>query len=122
MLFRSRSDGTDGSISLDYLDHSGLWLHQHPNDGYGDEFGGLFSGHDYFSPMVREAVSDFREKNIVISGGYGLNVIANTYYQEKFPDLNIYVDPICHDGGLSIGAARYISQQYAKEEDIKYEN
>ena len=25
--------------------------------------GGLFSGHDYFSPMVREAVAEFREKN-----------------------------------------------------------
>ena len=35
--------GTDGSISLDYLDHNGLWLHQHPNDGYGDEFGGFGS-------------------------------------------------------------------------------
>ena len=71
--------------------------------------------------FIEKAVDMTGEKNIVISGGYGLNVIANTYYQEKFPDLNIYVDPICHDGGLSIGAARYISQQYAKEEDIKYE-
>ena len=33
--------GTDGSISLDYLEHKGLWLHRHPNDGYGEEFGGF---------------------------------------------------------------------------------
>jgi predicted dehydrogenase len=24
--------GTDGSISLDYLEHKGLWLHRHPNN------------------------------------------------------------------------------------------
>jgi len=33
--------GTDASISLDYLDHSGLWLHRHLNDGHGEEFGGF---------------------------------------------------------------------------------
>ena len=35
--------GTDASISLDYLDHSGLWLHRHRNDGHGKEFGGFGS-------------------------------------------------------------------------------
>ncbi len=33
--------GTDASISLDYLDHSGLWIHSHPNDGHGQQFGGF---------------------------------------------------------------------------------
>ena len=33
--------GTDASISLDYLDHSGLWVHSHPNDSHGQEFGGF---------------------------------------------------------------------------------
>tara|TARA_B100001113_G_C21099548_1_gene618133 strand:+ start:651 stop:1718 length:1068 start_codon:yes stop_codon:yes gene_type:complete len=35
--------GTDGSISLDYLEHKGLWLHHHPNDGHGEDFGGFGS-------------------------------------------------------------------------------
>ena len=35
--------GTDGSISLDYLEHHGLWLHRHPNDAHGEEFGGFGS-------------------------------------------------------------------------------
>ena len=70
---------------------------------------------------IEKAVDMTGEKNIVISGGYGLNVIANTYYQEKFPDLNIYIDPICHDGGLSIGAAKFLSHQFAKTTDITYE-
>jgi UDP-N-acetylglucosamine 3-dehydrogenase len=35
--------GTDGSISLDYLEHKGLWLHHHPNDAHGEEYGGFGS-------------------------------------------------------------------------------
>ena len=70
---------------------------------------------------IERAVDMTGEKNIVISGGYGLNVIANTYYQEKFPDLNIYIDPICHDGGLAIGAAKYLSHKFSQTTDTTYE-
>jgi len=35
--------GHDASISIDYLDHSGLWLHNHQGDAYGKEFGGFDS-------------------------------------------------------------------------------
>tara|TARA_E500000331_G_scaffold199206_1_gene191355 strand:- start:51 stop:1841 length:1791 start_codon:yes stop_codon:yes gene_type:complete len=70
---------------------------------------------------IEKAVDMTGEKNIVISGGYGLNVISNTYYKEKFPNLNIYVDPICHDGGLAIGAAKYVAIELAKRDDITYE-
>ena len=59
------------------------------------------------------------EKNIVISGGYGLNVIANYYYKERFPELNIYVDPISHDGGTAIGYAKHFSYEYMKENEIE---
>ena len=71
--------------------------------------------------FIEKAVDMTGEKNIVISGGYGLNVISNAYYQEKFPDLNIYIDPICHDGGLPIGAAKFLSHQFAKEKGITLE-
>jgi len=48
------------------------------------------------------------ETNIVICGGYGLNCVANYKYLEKFPNLNIYCEPISHDGGTSIGAAKLV--------------
>ena len=48
------------------------------------------------------------EKNICISGGYGLNCVANYKYWERFPDLNIYCEPISHDGGTAIGGAYHI--------------
>ena len=60
------------------------------------------------------------QDNVVISGGYGLNVIANYYLKERFPDLNIYFDPTCHDGGTSIGLAKMFSHQYLEQEKLEH--
>ncbi len=74
---------------------------------------------EYVGDLIEQAVDMTGEKNIVISGGYGLNVIANYYYKERFPELNIYVDPISHDGGTAIGYAKHFSYQYMKENEIE---
>ena len=66
---------------------------------------------EYIGDLIEKAVDMTGEKNIVISGGYGLNVIANYYYRERFPELNIYVDPISHDGGTSIGYAKLFANK-----------
>ena len=66
---------------------------------------------EYVAELIEKAVDMTGEKNIVISGGYGLNVIANYYYRERFPELNIYVDPISHDGGTSIGYAKLFANK-----------
>ena len=66
--------------------------------------------------FIEKAVDMTGEKNIVISGGYGLNVIANYYYKKKFPELNIYIDPISHDGGTAIGLAKMYSNKHIGEE------
>lgn len=55
--------------------------------------------------LIEYAAQKTSEKNIVIAGGYGLNCVANYYYLERFPKLNIYVDPVSHDGGTAIGLA-----------------
>ena len=65
--------------------------------------------------LIQKAHELTGEKNIVISGGYGLNCVSNYQYLKHFPDLNIYVEPISHDGGTSIGAAKKI---WAQEEQI----
>jgi len=44
-------------------------------------------------------------KNIILSGGYALNCTNNYKYLEVFPDHQIFVDPIPHDGGTAAGAA-----------------
>lgn len=55
--------------------------------------------------IIEAAVRNTNETNVVIAGGYGLNCVANYYYKERFPELNIYVDPVSHDGGTAIGLA-----------------
>jgi carbamoyltransferase len=56
--------------------------------------------------LIEKAVDMTGEENIVISGGYGLNCVANYYFKERFPELNIFIDPVAHDGGTSIGWAK----------------
>lgn len=66
--------------------------------------------------LIQKAYDLTGEKNIVICGGYGLNCVANYKYWEEFPDLNIYCEPISHDGGTSIGAAKMLYNQLMENE------
>ena len=50
--------------------------------------------------------------NICLSGGYFLNCVNNYAYLKKFPDVNFYIDPISHDGGTAIGAAKIVYDKY----------
>lgn len=58
--------------------------------------------------LIQKAIDVTGKKNIVIAGGYGLNCVANYKYKKHFgDDVNIYVEPVSHDGGTSIGAAKF---------------
>ena len=48
------------------------------------------------------------EKNIVISGGYGLNCVANYKFKKDSQILIYTVEPISHDGGTSMGGAYHV--------------
>ena len=71
---------------------------------------------DRMCDLIQKAVDITGEKNICISGGYGLNCVANYKYWEHFPDLNIYCEPISHDGGTSVGGAYYIHYKESGDE------
>lgn len=47
------------------------------------------------------------QKKVVVSGGYGLNCVANYYYLQRLNEegIEIYVEPVSNDGGTAIGAA-----------------
>jgi len=68
--------------------------------------------------LIQKAYDLTGKKNICISGGYGLNCVANYKFKKAFPDLNIYVEPISHDGGTSIGGAYHV---YNKDYKSKYQ-
>lgn len=57
--------------------------------------------------LIRKAVEKSGKKRVVISGGYGLNCVANYHYLEALKDegIEIYVEPISNDAGTAIGAA-----------------
>lgn len=58
--------------------------------------------------LIRKALDLSGSKNVVLSGGYFLNCVNNYKYIEHFPDVNFFVDPIAHDGGTAIGAAKWL--------------
>jgi carbamoyltransferase len=57
--------------------------------------------------LIIEAVERSGKKKVVLSGGYGLNCVANYYYLNKLNELGIefYVEPISNDAGTAMGAA-----------------
>lgn len=57
--------------------------------------------------LIRKAVEMTGKKRVVISGGYGLNCVANYWYLEQLKEegIEIYVEPISNDAGTAMGAA-----------------
>ena len=59
--------------------------------------------------LIKKYTEETGIHNVVISGGYGLNCVANYYYLKNLNNINLYIDPVCFDAGISIGAAYYHS-------------
>ena len=57
--------------------------------------------------LIKKAVAMSGKKNVVLSGGYGLNCVANYHYLEalKNEGINLYVEPVSYDAGTAMGAA-----------------
>jgi carbamoyltransferase len=55
--------------------------------------------------LIEGAIKETNITNICISGGYGMNIVSNYYYLQRFPNVKFYFDPICNDSGASIGSA-----------------
>jgi carbamoyltransferase len=56
--------------------------------------------------LIENAIETTRIKRVCISGGYGMNIVANHYYLQRFPDVEFYFEPIADDTGGAIGAAK----------------
>lgn len=55
--------------------------------------------------LIEDSIIRTGIKKVCISGGYGMNIVANYYYLQRFPDVEFYFEPVCNDNGISIGAA-----------------
>lgn len=70
--------------------------------------------------LIKKAVEISDNTNIIVSGGYGLNCVANYYYLEELKNLgiNLYVEPISSDAGTAIGAAFYYHKRLVGDSEV----
>lgn len=71
--------------------------------------------------LIRKAVEMSGIKNVVLSGGYGLNCVANYHYLEALKDdgINFYVEPISNDAGTCIGAAYLVYHKVNDDDKVR---
>lgn len=55
--------------------------------------------------LIKKYVEETGITNVCLVGGYGLNVVANSYYTKNLSNVNFYFEPVSDDTGISIGAA-----------------
>ena len=67
---------------------------------------------------IKKHVEATGVKNVCLSGGYGLNIVANSYYIKNLPDVNFYFEPLSDDTGIGIGAAMHLYRQLTNDESI----
>ena len=60
----------------------------------------------YLIHTCKRALSMSSSKNLILTGGCALNCVANYKLLKELPDdINLYVEPVCDDSGVSLGGA-----------------
>ena len=69
------------------------------------------------SKLIKRAAEITGKNKVVISGGYGLNCVANYFYLDdlKDTDIEIYVEPVSNDAGTAMGAAMLMHRKLTKD-------
>lgn len=69
--------------------------------------------------LIEHAVEVTGVRKVCLSGGYALNCVANYYLKKRFPNIEIYVEPVSSDAGTSIGLAKYHWYQITQDQNIR---
>tara|TARA_Y100000758_G_scaffold5925_1_gene4946 strand:- start:3559 stop:5352 length:1794 start_codon:yes stop_codon:yes gene_type:complete len=71
--------------------------------------------------LIRKAVKMSGNRNVVLSGGYGLNCVANYWYLGELEEegINLYVEPVSSDAGTAMGAALLCHYSLTKNETVR---
>ena len=75
------------------------------------------STQNLFASYIKAAVEATGINKVVVAGGYGLNCVANYFVRKALPDIELYCEPIAHDGGTVIGLAKFIWQRKQEQEN-----
>jgi len=69
--------------------------------------------------LILDSIEKTGIKKVCMSGGYGLNCTANYFYRKNLPDdVELWCEPISHDGGTAIGLAMAICRGETQSTDI----
>jgi carbamoyltransferase len=69
--------------------------------------------------LIEKAIETTGIKQICIVGGYGMNVVANHYYLQRFPDVEFYFEPLSDDSGITIGIAKMFHHTVTGDKTIR---
>lgn len=71
--------------------------------------------------LIKNMLELTGHKNLVLTGGTALNVVANNYFRKNLPDdINLYCEPHCGDEGNCIGICLYYyHERYKLKEPSK---
>ena len=69
--------------------------------------------------LIEKSIKKTGIKKVCISGGYGMNIVANHYYLQRFPDVEFYFEPIADDTGGAIGASKMFWYLKTKDKTIR---
>lgn len=74
----------------------------------------------YMVNLIKKSIEISGCKNVVLSGGCALNCVANYEYLKHLPEgTQLFVEPICYDGGLVAGQAMLEWRQRTKSMEIR---
>lgn len=70
--------------------------------------------------LIEDMLSQTKHKNLILTGGTALNVVANNFYRQSLDkDINLYIEPICGDEGNCIGICQHYYASTAKSKKVK---
>jgi len=70
--------------------------------------------------LIKYAIVLSGSKNVCLSGGYGLNCVANYYFRKNLPvDINLYCEPIANDAGHAMGLAQKLYHKVTNDKIIR---
>ena len=69
--------------------------------------------------LIKRKVEETGIDKVCITGGYGLNVVANEYFVKNLPEVKFFFEPISDDTGNSIGSALYVYRNETRDTSVK---
>jgi carbamoyltransferase len=105
--------------------HVGFNWEQHPQAQYNPNTGADLAYRTqkdlekYGLEFIKKILQSSGKKNLILTGGVSLNVVANNFYKKNLPDdINLYVEPMCGDEANCIGMAKYFYHEATKSTAI----